>query len=179
MTASMSRRSMIAGATALPAAAMIPAASIAADRTPPDGFHLVVEENGRRWFEADAPDPIFAAIEAHKAANATYSQVCPISSNMTRDDPGYAEADAATEAACHAERDAAIDLAYVAPTTRAGVTALLEYVLEDDRDYPAHEDWPTEITDPDVLDYTGDPAVMPFHFWLLRNVRDALAGIGA
>ena len=151
MNASMSRRSMIAGAAALPAATVLPALALAAE-----------------------PDPIFAAIEAHKAANVTYSRVCQISSDMRLDNPDYPDANAATVVAMHAERDAAVDLTRVAPTTRAGVAALLEYVLDDDRDYPGHEDWPTELTEPDVLDYTGDPAVMPFHFWLLRSVRDAL-----
>jgi hypothetical protein len=156
MTTSMSRRSMIAGAAALPAAAVLPAVALAAE-----------------------PDPIFAAIEAHKAANVTYSRTCSLSTNMRYDAPGYAEADAATTEACHAERDAAIDLTRIAPTTRTGIDALLAYVLDNDRDYPGHDDWPTEMTAPDVLDYTGEPAVMPFHFWLLRNVRDSLAVMGA
>jgi len=147
---------MIAGAAALPAAAAIPATALAGE-----------------------PDPIFAAIEAHKAANDTYSRTVSISGRMSRKHPGYAEADAATDAAMRAERGAAIALALIAPTTRAGIDALLAYVLDDDRDYPGHEDWPTEMTAPDVLDYSGEPAVMPFHFWLLRNIRQSLAVVGA
>lgn len=123
-------------------------------------------------------DPIYAAIEAHKMANATYSRFCSISANMALTDPQYDEAEAATSIAGHAEHEAAVDLTWITPTTRAGLAALLSYVLETERDYPSHSDWPTELTAPDVLDYGGSPAVMPFHFWLLRNVRDALEQIG-
>jgi hypothetical protein len=80
------------------------------------------------------PDPIFAAIEAHRRADAAYCAAC--------------EADV-PEIAMDAAWAAADKLLNIRPTTVAGVAALLRYLYEFEKENPetfcgseTDDDWP-------------------------------------
>jgi hypothetical protein len=53
-----------------------------------------------------------------------------------------------------------------------------EFALNDEC-ASSHEDWPDNLLDENIVDAKGDrlghPNGLPFGFWLLRNIRDALA----
>ena len=138
MNTFMSRRLMIAGAASLPVAAMIPAAALAAE-----------------------PDPIFAAIEKHRAATKVVVD--------TKDEEDLVDA-------CHVQDDAAEEMVSVEPTTLAGVMTLLRYVTEHDVAF-SHQDWPADLSDGETLNARGRPLEMPFHGWLIRQVLSALEGM--
>ena len=61
----LSRRSLMNKIVAVSAAVAVPTGALAL--SPPDDFHVVTDEKGRSWFKADE-DPVFAAIERHRAA---------------------------------------------------------------------------------------------------------------
>jgi len=127
-----------------------------------------------------APDPIFAAIERHKAAFRR-SQECGRTRSGTVDakwSPEYDHAaciaaEAADEAAVKGSDKAALALTTTQPTTVAGLLALLDYVqafnagaqfLEDwGASAPMH--WPA-MDDDDEMDLFG--------YAILANVRRAL-----
>jgi hypothetical protein len=106
-------------------------------------------------------DPIFAAIENHKAANRDVEAVvsehsrleailprdkCKSSINaweekiVETDDPRWIENECAVRQSFEAETDAACVLVSICPTTIAGVIALLRYANTADKDGEA---WPT------------------------------------
>lgn len=68
-------------------------------------------------------DPIFAAIERHRAADAAHTAACNAEQAC-----GEANGNDASEAACAAAFDALADLVAITPTTRAGCAAMLRYV---------------------------------------------------
>lgn len=70
---------------------------------------------------AAEPDPIYAAIEAHRAAEAHYSDVCLASGKMSRSDARLPDAEAESAAASDAAFDAATALTSTTPTMRAGL----------------------------------------------------------
>jgi hypothetical protein len=157
-TTSTTRRAALAGAASL---AVVPALAL------PCGA-------------AQAPDPILAAIEAHKAAFQRALRTCRIASKMDEcDDPGHEEAVKYNEADWDAAANAAGELVDVTPATMAGLLALLDYVdafnrktftLDDDPEhfYSEHLLWPDNLlADDETLE-------QPFAFWLLLNVRAAL-----
>ncbi len=101
------------------------------------------------------PDPIYAAIEAHKAARATFEGALRQHSALERelpadkrqtlinawertvvptDDPRWIAAERAIDSLSDAETDAACVLISVLPTTIAGTVALLHYAIEADTD---------------------------------------------
>jgi hypothetical protein len=94
MSTQLNRRALVAGAAALPA--------IAAPVT----------------ILAGEPDPIFAAIEDHRAKNAAFRAALHDGSD-----------EEAQFAACDIEWDAAHDMFLTVPTTRAGIEALVAYVI--------------------------------------------------
>ena len=73
-------------------------------------------------------DPIFAAIEAHRAAYVDLSRALSVLGKLPPTDPGYEEANAIAETADDEVFRSAHDLAKIMPTTLAGVVALLEYI---------------------------------------------------
>jgi hypothetical protein len=91
----MNRRALVAGAAVLPAIA-IPAAA-----------QCVL-----------APDPVFAVIEAHKAAQAAF--VAAVDAAGPHDDPPASFS--------HAEADAARTMILTVPTTLPGLAALVAYI---------------------------------------------------
>jgi hypothetical protein len=138
MTTRLNRRAVLAGAAAVPAISI-------------SGLATGAE-----------PDPIFAAIEAHRSAwvhfadNPSKSKV-----HLTAED------DAETERRLDALDDAACTLSAINPTTIAGVVALLRYVAE-------HE---SEGNDFPLLD--DDNRAKPWSFFVHNNVADALEDIAA
>jgi hypothetical protein len=73
-------------------------------------------------------DPIFAAIEAHKALVAEWRGLLKISGRLMPKDAGYHDATEATATALGVAIDAQLVLMGTKPTTVAGVAALLRYV---------------------------------------------------
>lgn len=124
MTTTTTRRAMLAGAAALPALASSPA-------------HPDI------W--APRPDPIFAAIERHRAAMAECHDAVAVSSALRDDAPEHAAAQAITDRASAALDAAGEDLGAIEPTTTAGLLAVLGYVIGS-----------IEAADDDELDGPGD-----------------------
>jgi hypothetical protein len=140
---------------------------------------------------AAEPDPIFAAIERHRAAH-MHAMACSrvraetvdVSWSPEYDPVKVADASEADRAARERDADAAMELLNVEPTTAAGMVALLEYVLDynagglklpDDPEwYSIPMDWPCDFVDQDEIDI-GEEAGAPFAWALLDNVREFLA----
>jgi hypothetical protein len=135
------------------------------------------------------PDPILEAIEAHKAARATWLEwVCRHSdleqelpkekrqSNIDvweeliifADDPRWIEAERELKRTSDLESDAAIVLLTVQPTTLAGILALLNYAVEADTDGVG---WP------DSLQSDDGRITRSWQFFLIEGVAEALAGM--
>src|SRR5262245_1740732 len=73
-------------------------------------------------------DPIFAAIEAHRAAYVNLSRALSVLGKLHPTDPGYEEANANAETVGDEVFRRAHDLAKIMPATLAGALALLEYI---------------------------------------------------
>jgi hypothetical protein len=124
-------------------------------------------------------DPIFVAIEAHKAAFAHVIAAIDIEQaveasipkemrlQIHETDERWLESRKAVSAAWDAEGDAAIELLNIYPTTMAGVMALLEYAISADRD---GETWP------DLLSGDGEIGGSWHHF-LIQNLTEILPGL--
>jgi hypothetical protein len=170
-----SRRAVLAGVAAAPALATPALALSGADRP---------REGG---------DPIFAAIERHKAAYRIQMEAGRIRCHTidAKWDPEYdpVKCEAAKEAytaAADASDDAAADaLTTIRPTTMAGVLALLHHVEAFNAGAFFLDPWP----DSTVRDWQSKPTFWPswededgidlFGYAVLANVRAALEGIGA
>jgi hypothetical protein len=126
---------------------------------------------------AFATDPIFAAIEAHKAAfvrviaaiDVEHAVQAEIPKGPTKwSDPRLIDSRKATSAAWEVEGDAASELVNVHPTTMAGVIALLDYAISADRD---GETWPRELLADD-----GETD-RSWHYFLIQNLKEILPGL--
>ncbi|WP_038380870.1 hypothetical protein [Bradyrhizobium elkanii] len=132
----------------------------------PAGLICGLAKHSRRAMET-APntehDPIFAAIEAHKAARAEwYKWVCrhgDLESEIPKekrrssvtvwdndiveaDDPRWIEVQREVHRTSDAEIEAACQLVVVVPTTAAGLCALLRHAIDYDTD---REGWPQDL----------------------------------
>jgi hypothetical protein len=104
------------------------------------------------------PDPIFAAIERHRATWAELNTRCSALS-----DAGTPEAEAELDRIMDADGEAAGELAGTEPMTLAGAIALLRYVAEcDDYSFEDEEDGKTKL----------------LSYFIQRNVADAIETIG-
>jgi hypothetical protein len=131
------------------------------------------------------PDPIMAAIEAHKVARrAVYAAVdwhsaldreLPIEkcrSHITvwredivpTDDPQWIACERAVMCCMNAETDAACTLINILPTTAAGAAALLKYAVAADTD---GEGWPTELQ-------SDDGKTRSWQYFLIANLAELL-----
>jgi hypothetical protein len=132
-------------------------------------------------------DPIFPAIEAHRAAALASMQTGSAYAVLNT-----AETGSASNAADEIFDEASLDLADVFPTTLQGVLALLDYVDSFNRgDLTVTDEWHTAknqwrsnpemwpdcYVDDEITDNMGHALELPFAFWLLRNVRDVLAAL--
>jgi hypothetical protein len=83
---------------------------------------------------AMVPDPIFAAIERHKALNAAFSHTLRLKDAFERgsgfddDSPEHEDLERREDETCDAEREACDEMVATVPTTLAGLLALLRYV---------------------------------------------------
>ena len=119
------------------------------------------------------PDPIFAAIEAHKAAMAEYSRLATIWNQIPFEDEAYAKANGETQTAADVVFDAQLALFKTGPTTVAGVAAVLEHVagfwIEGgegaDRGFPIYEN----LASDELLD-AGD-GFLPMIAEALKRLR--------
>jgi hypothetical protein len=138
------------------------------------------------------PDPIYAAIEAHKAAFAKLKFVLDAHTALEvelprekrrsnvdawgeeiveTDDPRWIECERAVMRTWDAENEAAIALVCIKPTTRAGLIALIEHAVAHDTD---GESWPRSIPSDD------GQRTRDWHYFLLENlvaVHRALGGM--
>lgn len=133
---------------------------------------------------ATANDPIFAAIDGHITAT---MEMMRTGSIYALQDEGSQKAAADADAATEAFVEASCALTEICPTTLRGVLALLNHVDSFNRGefalnqecFSNHEDWPDNLFGEDVFDAKGNrlghPDGLSFDFWLLRNVREALA----
>jgi hypothetical protein len=132
-------------------------------------------------------DPIFAAIEAHKAARLAFENAVSRGSALdeelpgekTRsyitvweqtivetDDPRWIESVREVHRASDAETDAACALASIAPTTMAGVVGLLQYTIS-----IRPEEWPEGVQSDD------DTETRPWHYFLIEMLIAALSAM--
>jgi hypothetical protein len=136
---------------------------------------------------AAANDPVFAAIEAHKAARLAFENAVSrgsaldeeLPSEKTRswitvweqtivetDDPRWIESVREVHRTSDAETDAACALASIAPTTMAGVVGLLQYVIS-----IRPEEWPEGVHSDD------DTETRPWHTFLFEMLIAVLPGM--
>lgn len=140
----LSRRAAMAGiasAVALPTAVGIPTTAAASD------------------------DPVFALIEAKRAADVAHGDAIDVQDDADarygHDSQQAWDADEACEEACHGAMDAAWQLAVTAPTTLAGVAAILRFANQ-------HEDEGFEWPDTDRMGREG------WHYKLRTTMASAI-----
>jgi hypothetical protein len=132
-------------------------------------------------------DPIFEAIEVHKAARLAFENVfspsCALEQELPRektrswitvweeeivetDDPRWIDSVREVHRTSDAETDAACALASIAPTTMAGVVGLLQYAISI---HP--EQWPEGVHSDD------DTETRPWHYFLIEMLIAVLPGM--
>ena len=136
---------------------------------------------------AAANDPVFAAIEVHKAARLAFENAVSRGSALdeelpgekTRslitvweqtivetDDPRWIDSVREVHRTSDAETDAACALASIAPTTMAGVVGLLQYAIS-----IRPEEWPEGVHSDD------DTETRPWHYFLIEMLIAVLPGM--
>jgi hypothetical protein len=136
---------------------------------------------------AAANDPIFEAIEVHKAARLAFENAVSRGSALeeelprekTRswitvweqtivetDDPRWIDSVREVHRTSDAETDAACALASIAPTTMAGVVGLLQYAIS-----VRPEEWPEGVQSDD------DTETRPWHYFLIEMLIAVLPGM--
>jgi hypothetical protein len=136
---------------------------------------------------AAANDPVFAAIEAHKAARLAFenafSRGCALEQELPRektrswitvweeeivetDDPRWIDSVREVHHTSEAATDAAYALANIAPTTMAGVVGLLQYAIS-----IQPEQWPEGVHSDD------DTETRPWHTFLIEMLIAVLPGM--
>jgi hypothetical protein len=132
-------------------------------------------------------DPIFEAIEAHKAARLAFENAVSRGSALEQelprqktrswitvweqrivetDDPRWIDSVRDVNRASDAATDAAYALANVAPTTMAGVLGLLQYAIS-----VPPEQWPEGVESDD------DTEPRPWHYFLIETLIAVLPGM--
>ncbi len=132
-------------------------------------------------------DPIFAAIELHKAVRLAFENAvsrgsaldAELPSEKTRswitvweqaivetDDPRWIDSVREVHRTSDAETDAACALASIAPTTMAGVVGLLQYAIS-----IQPEDWPEGVQSDE------DTETRPWHYFLIEMLIAVLPGM--
>jgi hypothetical protein len=137
--------------------------------------------------DASTPDPIFEAIEVHKAARLAFDNAVRRGSALEQelprektrswitvweeeivetDDPRWIDSIREVNRASEAATDAAYALANVAPTTMAGVVELLQYAIS----FPP-EEWPEGVESDE------DTETRPWHTFLIEMLIAVLPGM--
>jgi hypothetical protein len=165
----LSRRSLVAGAAAVPAL----------------GVPAVAE-----------PDPTFAGIEAHRNALFDTMRATKFANEMRANDYRYPKAWAESRAADDVEQGAQFKLSSVVPTTWGGVFAWMDYVealhiaevrLSEDPAYCAsaddgdgHDLWIRRFEVDDLRSqHRGTPFQLPLIFLVMQNIRTAQQSLSA
>src|SRR3954470_10685909 len=136
---------------------------------------------------ASTPDPIFEAIEVHKAARLAFENAfnrsCALEQELPRektrswitvleeeiletDDPRWIDSIREVNRASDAATDAAYALANVAPTTMAGVVGLLQYAIS-----VPPEEWPEGVESDE------DTETRPWHYFVFEMLVAVLPGM--
>ena len=136
---------------------------------------------------AAANDPVFAAIEVHKAARLAFENAVSRGSALEQelprektrswievweeeivetDDPRWIESVREVHRTSDAATDAAYALANIAPTTMAGVVGLLQYAIS-----VRPEEWPEGVQSDD------DTETRPWHTFLFEMLIAVLPGM--
>lgn len=120
--------------------------------------------NGSAEAAEASTDPALAAIAKHRQAAADHLAAIIATDFTERRTDAFYDAEDHQSACCHAEMDAAWDLATIVPTTLAGVAAVLRYVnqIEDQG-----EEWP----DSDLIGRDG------WHYQLRQTAARALEAL--
>jgi hypothetical protein len=117
---------------------------------------------------AAEPDPIYAAIAEKQAADVAHGNAIDVQDAADTQYGGDSQqawdADEACEEACHCAMDAAWQLAITAPTTLAGVAAILRFANQ-------HEDEGFEWPDTDRVGREG------WHYHLRATMAAAIEAI--
>src|SRR3954470_16021537 len=137
--------------------------------------------------DASTPDPIFEAIEAHRAARLAFENAVSRGSALEQelpgektrswimvweqtivetDDPRWIDSIREVHRTSDAETDAACALASIAPTTMAGVVGLLQYAIS-----VRPEEWPEGVHSDD------DTETRPWHTFLIEALIAVLPGM--
>jgi hypothetical protein len=130
------------------------------------------------------PDPIFAAIDAHRLANEAFARACVPWSRLEMWKPEVASApetaalNGAADAASDEADAAALTLLDVAPTTIAGCVALLRYANNYVERNGDDVTWPHHLVEAGQED-DDDAPVRSWTFFLHAHVADALEAIEA
>jgi hypothetical protein len=132
-------------------------------------------------------DPIFEAIEAHKAARLAFENAVSRGSALEKelpgektrswitvwertivetDDPRWIDSVHEIDRVSDAATDAAYALASIAPTTMAGVVGLLHYAIS-----IRPEEWPEGVHSDD------DTETRPWHYFLIEMLIAVLPGM--
>jgi hypothetical protein len=132
-------------------------------------------------------DPIFEAIEVHRAARLAFENAVSRGSALDEelprektpscitvweqtiietDDPRWIDSVHEVNRTSDAETDAACALVSIAPTTMAGVVRLLQYTIN-----IQPEEWPTELQSNDGT------KTQPWHFFLIEMLIAVLPGM--
>ena len=173
MSDKLNRRTILAGAAAVPALAIPGAASTFAT--------------------ASEPDPVFVTVAGHREAFVEHMRAARLDGKLMRGDPRAEASGAALDAADEVYQEATLELSEVVPTTMAGVVALLRYLEEfqeqaielpeDPRGWHSgdHDALLTETYEhPNLVDkFNGEPLELPFVYWVMLNVRTALQSLTA
>jgi len=166
----VSRRAILAGASAVPIIALAPGAQAfpaVATASPP------------------IDDPIFAVIEKHRAALIFQMAKSRVVCHLNNHDPEYETAEEEEQSARAEENFAQELLAGSVPSTPAGAVALLAYVddlctqkivlAEDPTQWYSQHQILDDFLRDDVVDaFSGHVMSLPFFFWVMRNVRATL-----
>jgi hypothetical protein len=132
-------------------------------------------------------DPIFEAIELHKAARLAFENAVSRGSALDQelpgektrswitvweqtivetDDPRWNDSVREVHRTCNAETDAACALTSIAPTTMVGVVGLLQYAIS-----IRPEEWPEGVQSDD------DAETRPWHYFLFEMLAAVLPGM--
>jgi hypothetical protein len=113
---------------------------------------------------APKADPIFAAIDRHKAACAAYEPTRKATANMLPNNPRYRAAEAADRRNSDREMKSLLALLGCQPTTLVGVLAALEHVSK--------PEWLTKVGSPG----TGETILSGIHECSGKDIKSVLRG---
>lgn len=122
---------------------------------------------------AAEPDPIFALIEAYREAYAQHGAACDALGAFEEHHPGtdhpeWGDLDDRAGQACHALAEAARKLCHTAPTTLAGLAAVLNLVISA---HAAGDDILNTFADDEERDFDSELCKWPFFRTVLQSVE--------